>query len=72
MFVWALGVVDYTSEAQPGKILQDALDQRGILPLVCFFMLCFVCLVSAVSGWWFCLPPFLPLLSIIESYFAEI
>lgn len=70
--MWALGVVDYTSEVGLGKVLRDAADQRGILSLVCFFILCFVCLVCAVSGWWFCLTPFLPLLRIKESYFAEL
>lgn len=62
MFAWALGVVGRISEVGLEKVLQNAADQRGILPLL-HFSTCFVCLVCAVSGWWFCWTPFPPLLS---------
>lgn len=70
MFLWALGVVGYISEVGLGKVLQDAADQRGILPL--FISSRAVCLVCAVSGWWFCLTLSSPAKQKRGSYFAEL
>lgn len=70
MFAWALGVVGYTNEAGLGKVLQDAADQRGTLPLFRFFT-CFVwsvlfrmvVLLGSISS---------PAKQKRESYFAEL
>lgn len=70
MFAWALGVVGYTSEVGLEKVLQDAADQRGILPLLFLHVLCLLglcCFRMVVLLDSICSP-----LRKKESYFAEL